>query len=62
MQFQNHEDGSAELTVYAVAKPSAYLISEKEAKKIQSETPDIAKFKEIMKSAEQFEHFCLQKK
>lgn len=59
MQFQNHEDGSAELTVYAVAKPSAYLISEKEAK---SETPDIAKFKEIMKSAEQFEHFCLQKK
>lgn len=50
------------MMVYAAAKPSAYLINEKEAKKIQSETPDIAKFNEIMKSAEQFEHFCLKKK
>ena len=50
------------MAVYAVAKPSAYLISEKEAKRIQSETPDLAKFNEIMKSAEQFERFCLQKK
>ena len=50
------------MMVYVTAKPSAYLIGEKEAKKIQSETPDIAKFKEIMKSAEEFEHFCLQKK
>lgn len=57
-----YEGGTTEMAIYAIAKPSAYVVSKEEARKIQEEKPDTKKFKEIMTSAERFERLCIKKK
>lgn len=53
---------SDKMSVYAVAKPDAYVVKSEEAKKIADKGRDQKKHEKMLVEAKRFESLCLKKK